>query len=458
MTFVSDSSRAFAANQRCAVSTSASRKERSSFVSTTTHRGSGFTLVEMMVALVAGALVVTSVYYIGTVTTRQFVEQDEISRLQQGLRLTANRLKRDVERAGFLSTPNLIKTRALCDPSGPNGDGSIDNFAAVHLDNNGSIAALGGATSAEVKKNAVELDSIVLTGNFITVDEQVAEFQPPNRLVFRTDLQGFRRNFVAPDGSISAEAFTSVYVSKAADPNGYGRHIRVVNQTGRQMYFRIGEAGLDATTGLPYVTLNSDGTMVNELLSGPCSGAYFFVTPIMAIKYHVVAPGDANYPGTNRLDKGSLHGTHAALVRVEVALDPTDPFKPALEIESTAQIVLDNVVFFDVDFVSDKRDAGEAQPLFADVQDESGMNPNSEGSDGAHRLRSAIIRVGTRGPREDPKLKWPYPGDRSDIVTEPMWRYDAVPDVDGTARVRELRIEVPLPNVANADPDIRGAT
>ncbi len=420
---------------------------------------SGFTLVEMMVALVAGALVVTSVYYIGTVTTRQFVEQDEISRMQQGLRLTANRLKRDIERAGFLSTPNLAKTRALCDPTGPNGTNTISNFSAIQLQDNGSIGALGGDASAEVAKNAVQLDAILLTGNFITVDEQVAEFVRPNRLIFRTDLQGFRRNFVDPSSNaISPGAFNAVYA--------VGRHIRLVNQTGRQMFFKIETSWAPLSnppdkTERPWVDLESPAGDITELLSGPCSGQFFFATPIMALKYHVLAATDPRYPGSARLDRGTLNGTNAALIRVEVNLDPADPFNPNNEIDSTAQIVLDNAVYFDVDFVADQRATGATEPDFVLLDDEfAELDPNATDETGAHRLRSAVIRIGVRGPREDPRLKWPYPGARSDapIDNQPLWRYDAVPDVEGTARVREMRLEVPLPNIANADPDIRGAT
>src|ERR1700712_5920127 len=83
----------------------------------------GFTLVELMIALIAGAFAVSAVYYLNGVSSRAFAEQMRVSETQMSLRSAMEQLRRDFSRAGYLGTPN---SALVPDCSGVAGSGNGD--------------------------------------------------------------------------------------------------------------------------------------------------------------------------------------------------------------------------------------------------------------------------------------------------------------------------------------------
>ncbi len=72
----------------------------------TQKHNKGFTLVELMVAMVLSIIILGSLYMIYTSSMSAYRTEDQILSMQERLRFGLEHLKRDLRRAGFLATPN----------------------------------------------------------------------------------------------------------------------------------------------------------------------------------------------------------------------------------------------------------------------------------------------------------------------------------------------------------------
>ena len=63
------------------------------------HR-TGFTLIELMVAMTAGAIAISSMFFISSASTHYFRVQQRLTNMQSSLRIAMDQLRRDVGRAG----------------------------------------------------------------------------------------------------------------------------------------------------------------------------------------------------------------------------------------------------------------------------------------------------------------------------------------------------------------------
>ena len=66
----------------------------------------GFTLLEMLVALVAGAMAIATVYTLGAGSTRAFQEQNRIAHMQAAVRSAMEQVRRDIAQHG-LANPDI---------------------------------------------------------------------------------------------------------------------------------------------------------------------------------------------------------------------------------------------------------------------------------------------------------------------------------------------------------------
>ena len=82
------------------------------------RRARGFTLIELMVAMVIGLTAVTSVYTLGSAMSKQFYEEQRVATSQGTSRVAIMELRRDISRAGLFGTPNAAK-EASCDGTNP---------------------------------------------------------------------------------------------------------------------------------------------------------------------------------------------------------------------------------------------------------------------------------------------------------------------------------------------------
>lgn len=129
----------------------------------------GFTLVELMVAMVAGLFVAISVFTLAKHASAFAMRQSRVADATLQSVLGFERLKADIARAGFLSTPNITQDPSVCrgplnTPGYPLG---LLSLASVQI---------GPATdpSSESTNNGLAPQSITLAGSYDSPDLFVA--------------------------------------------------------------------------------------------------------------------------------------------------------------------------------------------------------------------------------------------------------------------------------------------
>ena len=131
------------------------------------HRRSkvrAFTLVELMVSLVAGLIVTIAVVGLARAATTTFFEAARIASVESTVRTASERLRQDLARAGYMSTGNIKLARdgapgvplahriALRDPAAATGSryATLNDLQGVRIvvGGSGSFTAAFDATNA----------------------------------------------------------------------------------------------------------------------------------------------------------------------------------------------------------------------------------------------------------------------------------------------------------------------
>ncbi len=375
----------------------------------------GFTLLELMVALVAGAIAITSIYFVSSASSRHFHEQQRIAQSQMNLRTAAAQIRRDFSRAGYLGSPNTARETVCPDATG-SVDASATDFGAIEVLHGDATGVL-----AEASTNGVEADTVRLTGNFASGDAyKVAGTQTSTTLNFATTWQGFRRSFGVPyDDAL----FTSVMQ--------VGRFVHIVND-GNGGHWFAAITSVSAATTPQTITIDRGLPDCFRRCVDGCT-----LSPLSKIEYKVISMSDGS-GGITALNPGSpvAGSTGAVLVRRELT------FANVL-VPNSERIVAEYVADFDVDLISNTQ-LGVGLPLILALQDDA--NAATVSTANPHLVRSAVIRLSLRTSTED--QRFPYV---ARAVGAALTRYDINTAIVGAARVRTTNLEVLLPNVAMQD-------
>jgi len=369
-----------------------------------------------MVALVAGAIAITSIYFVSSASSRHFHEQQRIAQSQMNLRTAAAQIRRDFSRAGYLGSPNTVKETVCPDATG-SVDASATDFGAIEVLDGDATGVL-----AEAATNGVEADTVRLTGNFASGDAyKVAGTQTSTTLNFATTWQGFRRSFGVPyDDAL----FTSVMK--------VGRFVHIVND-GNGGHWFAAITSVSAATTPQTITIDRGLPDCFRRCVDGCT-----LSPLSKIEYKVIGMSDAA-GGITALNPGTLAvlgNTGAVLVRRELT------FANVL-VPNSERIVAEYVADFDVDLISNTQ-LGAGLPLALALQDDA--NAETVSTANPHLVRSAIISLSLRTSTED--QRFPYV---ARAVGAALTRYDINTAIVGAARVRTTNLEVLLPNVAMQD-------
>ena len=379
----------------------------------------GFTLLELMVALVAGLIAISAAYFVGASSSRHFAEQQRIAQTQTSVRMAAMRIERDIARAGLHGATNSARAQTCVTPAVA--------MQALDYDPDVDVAALPQAAL-----NGVNADRLRLTGNYATSDvyfvRQLAA--DGGSLTLQQDWQSFRRDFVDPaSGDIDQARFDGVFT--------VNRALHIVTLQGNEFF--VGIRGTDAANGRV--------TLANAITpGGPCTGGLMtgaMVAPISTIEYAVVNPSDSANPSaadlTALVPPGGEAALDVALGRQNSILVRRELNRAGAVVAGSTQVVMEYVADFDVSFVFDVAAAGVAPDL-----------QRLNGAAAAARLdplaapesvRAVTFRLSARTRQEESRFEYtPRVG--------PLTRYDVNPNVLGAARVRTLTREVFLPNVA----------
>jgi type II secretory pathway pseudopilin PulG len=141
----------------------------------------GFTLIELTVSLIAGLIVAMGIVTLSKSSTQTFHEEMRSSAAEANLRTAADRLRADLGRAGFMSTPNIASDPVIAKPLNIAGDpapaafNGLRSLASIQLTTGGSVTNNGLPLSGT---NGLTPDLIRIGGNMTTTDLYPAHLQP----------------------------------------------------------------------------------------------------------------------------------------------------------------------------------------------------------------------------------------------------------------------------------------
>ena len=388
----------------------------------------GFTLVELLVAMVLAAVVMYGVYTLYERSSSAFRVQNQLTGMQQQLRFGVEHLKREIDRAGFLATSNSVADGDVCFNAATQAIHGVilhrdaeEGWDAVHL----------RASNAFVSPT-----SITMFGDFWS--------QGPLRVHSVSGSQ------IVLDGSFG-------YAVDPTQPNQFpdilqiedwfrpGRMVRLVNQSGLEMYYFVSNvvpnAGGPPGASWPVLVLTQpvpvsyagDGCGVQGV------GGGVLVNPVGYVRYRIAPDERAGAPA----DKYDL-------VREEMnPNDPVNQIVPRSQI-TIAEYAVD-LQFYDFIFDDGTREqpslstVGNAAsfPIVADVVATGGGGrlSNDDTAD-THRLRALTFKLSVRTPDEDPNVVFRPRRTTTDRLTT----FEVNPEPMGAARVRSLTGRVVLNN------------
>ena len=200
----------------------------------------GFTLVELLVAVVAGMFVVLAAFLLSKGSTKLFADENRVGTAQLNLRLGLDRLRSDIARAGYMTSPNVKTDPDVCPD--PNANGMIARLQSVYYEKGGSYTG----TKVGSDLNTLNPDAITLTGNFVGADSYLASS-------VETSAAGgydifLQRNFGAMQRLLATgETGTTQSVLDATFPSG--KILRIQNPLGSSQFMVIDTVAMASTVG-----------------------------------------------------------------------------------------------------------------------------------------------------------------------------------------------------------------
>lgn len=404
----------------------------------------GFTLIELLVSLIAGMLVALAVVGLSRTATLTFHEEARAATAEMGLRMAAERLRSDLQRAGFMSTgngrwdPMVASQRGQIPLSGYATDG-LRNLQSLYYVPDGSKNDTEAGGLALATTNGLAPDRLDITGNFTGTDEFLGTVAPGQssctgpRVMLSLDDPAVLRIVRKPDGSANpqgeallAETFQPVagktFLARISDVQGCA-HFAPVCATG-------------VNAGIPYVDLRGvDAVLTSSQTGGRCGVNGFetiAISPIQTVRWSVTRRPSLADPTTQPERKFDL---------VRQLVDETGAGV------GEPEVVAEYAIDFEIAFVVDAAGVMTVLPFGAPSNaDWAGVKVGATASSalGPHRVRAVRYRMATRSPLPDRTNPLPAPAGY-------LYRYCTDPDASGClkyARVRTVQGEVGLPNQA----------
>lgn len=259
------------------------------------HVSRAFTLVELLVAIAAGAMVAMAALTLSKNATNLFQNEARIASAQLAVTMGLNRLAADVQRAAFLSSPNIHKDPWRCDGGGlaswPVG---LQRLAGVTIINGGSVTAHPtDLTQSTHPNNGFNPDALILGGSFDTTEQfPVAAIAGGVVYLQQNSAAMWRAQQSAASGG---PALATVFAP--------GRFLRIVNEQGYHEWAVISAPGYSQPSGqLPQVTISGSPSLPTSLTAscgyaGPCVGC--LANPVSRVRYELRSV--ANVPRYKKL-------------------------------------------------------------------------------------------------------------------------------------------------------------
>jgi prepilin-type N-terminal cleavage/methylation domain-containing protein len=437
------------------------------------RRVRGFTLVELTVALAAGLIVALGIVGLSKEATRTFHEEVRSSAAEAALRTAIDRLRADLQRAGSMSTGNIMGDPKMAkNPAWTSnvqgitvGMAGLRRLAGVHLFDGGSYTNTQTLSALQVP--ALDPDAIEIGGNMAS-DEQyvVAGWQPVgncNRLLLSTTSGAMVRLM-----SIGAAAApTELRNQFQPVPAGLTRQfmVRLIDETGRTQYLATcAEAAAASFAGAqPYVDVDGtstpiitpDTTQTNGGV-GKCGGRCI-VNPVQIVRWELMSSAQEPAQYVNGLDGLTTNPTAPDTTKYDLVRSYVDAFGAV--VPDTTELVAEYAVDLDFAFTVDQGDTTGQNPNLLTFAFDDSHSANwaydvstlaTPSVIGPQRIRSIRARLVTRTGIPDRTVNIPLTNYGNQDF---MYRYCIVPpcatqdDVMRWARTRTVTTEVSLPNL-----------
>jgi type II secretory pathway pseudopilin PulG len=426
------------------------------------RRAGGFTLLELMVSLMAGLFVAMAVVELSAQATNTFHEEARSAAAEMSLRTAVERLRADIQRAGFMSTGNAQRDPYIAHaPGAPimptsgtyNG---IYRLAGIHLYYQGSAPLVPLSTAAGFTPDAIELG-----GNFTTTDDYVVRYQENG-----TSTCGGTRLWLAIDSPamwrILGQSDPDASLEAAFQPvSGATFAARVTDDTGHFQYLPLcaGKAagvsgsGIAATAWVDLDTtvmalLTSLDTKTNGGASGLGVGK-LRVNPVQTVRWEI-RPIDTSKTGD---------APYAALVSPNN--DKYELFRSFVDVTGTitqqAELIAEYAVDLKFAFSADLDPLNNQQRNLTVYGMSDGRNKDIADdvtqsiTASPQRIRSVHFRVTTRSAVADRQDFIQMPAANVEMPAYPV-RMCLLPTCTsgqtGWARLRTLTTEAATPNLA----------
>jgi prepilin-type N-terminal cleavage/methylation domain-containing protein len=394
------------------------------------QRTAGFTLVELMIALTISGIVIGAMYSVGSASSRHFQVQHQAANMQSALRFAMVQVKRDLMRAGYLSTPlasvNDCGTTAFSNPGGwIAGVSSFRNDVAPNLvDPTGNNWA-----------NGFVHDEITLVGNYATSNEYPGiDLLPGNdRLTVDIDpastWHSLQQDFGWGANGVATPVINQELVQRAFPVDGL---IRIQTKSGRRHFATINQVSQVAGN---VIQLGFDPALTDPECLNDVDGGW--VAPLQVIRY------EAGVSPANTIQDDRATGVIAQLVRTNRIPRRMDTPMPG----AVARVVVDYLAAFNLSFTMTPPN-GNANN-YPDNYAIGSLAPNNTANPAVVNLRPELIRAITvtlavRAASTDPGMRF------YNCQGLSCFQITNVAGGGGqAARVRVLRSEVFLPNIAN---------
>jgi prepilin-type N-terminal cleavage/methylation domain-containing protein len=457
------------------------------------HRQAGFTLIELTVSLVAGLIVALGIMALSKEATRTFNEEVRGAAAEATMRTAIDRLRADLQRAGYMSTaqimgdPTLAKVPGTLNAAGVKLAG-IQHLQSVYLNSGGSLA--NGLTLSGFQTPALTPDSFDLGGNMTTAEQFEVQMVMPTAgggctQILLSSASAAMYRIAATGLGTPASNFELRNAFQPVPPGLSTQFIvRLVDTTGHTQYLATcptaAAAGFNGTQ--PYVNVDTSSTPIQYAsqttgagvgqqaiggVTGYCVGC--ILNPVQLVRWEVTsstneaantaqyAIGLDNTPTGYVAGVGTLDPNKYDLVRTY--LDASDNY-----VYETSEVVAEYAVDLKLAFSVDATILGDQFPAittlaFTDTTNATRWAPTVSPlsvpapNQGPQRIRSARVRLVTRAAQPDRTVTVgvPSPGG---LATDFMYRYcvNSSPSCatsDGTlrwARARTVTAEVSLPN------------
>jgi len=325
----------------------------------------------MMVALTIGAMVIASVYTIGSSAARHFQEQQRVSQLQLSVRLALDRIRRDASRAGYMGTMNS-NTDMPCGPA------PAAQIRGVLIQNPSPVVPAALTTQPGFGATG-QADQLSITGNFRTGDAYPGDSWQGNPLLLNPAKLNFRRSFTAnpATGTIDVTLFASTFAPRTA----------VMARLGAMRFWTsVSSASTDAIGSRASITTAATPSCPEM---PPWGQGGMLVAPVSTVRYEILDAPAALAP---RVPLAT--GPNTVLMRTEInPLDGT--------ILDGPHPILEYAVHFDVDAIQDVTLPG---PLPSRLQIQNDAAAALATSNRPGSTRGLRISLAARTPESDPRL------------------------------------------------------